>query len=404
MSSFTFNNPIAIGKIGNSTIYRFNLADSGLSSIGSITIKDDNIISGGAGADSGLDLDWLQISPVLLNTATGITTLPSANAFTFSDSTVNFQAGFLVPRQGHTQLKGTLDGKVIFPVAALDKVDGTANEAEVGRIALGEGGKISFTLNSPLPSSGLFLYVAELGSADGFEVEAFDTAVPVPTQGLNLIGTPNDDFIDFTQGSNQNIGLGNDSINGVAGNDTIRPGSGNDILLGGEGRDILDGGDGNDILVGEAGADTLTGGLGGDRFVFSGATRRAALRSSTLRSMDRITDFQFSQGDRFQLDFNNDLTSIELPKRLINAGQRRGGLRKVVREVYQDKNLKRGNAQPLLPNEAVCFSIGKRTYLSINDAKRGFSAQNDLIANVTGIQFKSGDLSRQTLAVSNYFV
>jgi parallel beta-helix repeat protein len=105
---------------------------------------------------------------------------------------------------------------------------------------------------------------------------------------------------------------GDDSLQGGAGNDTLLGGSGTDELLGqdgddelhgeggadkligGAGADRLFGGDGDDWLEGGAGADILSGGLGADKFVF---------RPEDIadRTVDRITDFSASQGDRIVL-------------------------------------------------------------------------------------------------------
>lgn len=167
--------------------------------------------------------------------------------------------------------------------------------------------------------------------------------------------------------------------------------------------DPLTGTDGGDILVGSSGKDVKTGGDGADRFVFSGATKQLALRSSTLRNLDRITDFNQREGDRVQLDFDKTLSTVELPKRVFNAGKLRGNLQAAARQAYADKDFKKKGKQVLRPNEAVFFRLGNQTYLSVNDNKRAFSPQNDLLVNVSGISFKPGDLNRGTLVTSNYF-
>lgn len=379
-------NPISAQQFGQTWIYKFNLADSGLSSIQSITIEDDNQVSGGLGADSGTDIDWILISPTNISVPSQAASLTGINAFTFSDEAVPFQPGFLVPSNNETQLTGTINGKVNFPFATFDKLDGKPGSSP-GRLALGEAGKIGFNLNSSISPNGLFLYISEVGDIDSFRVKVSDSRVVFdPNEGVNLVGTDGDDVIDLSKGTN------------------LTAGQRNDVLIGGEGNDILNGGDGDDILVGGPGQDTLTGGAGADRFVFSGPTKRAALRTSRLGSLDRITDFQFAQGDRFQLDFDNNLNSRELPKRLFNAGKRRGNLRRALRSVYEDRNLRRAGKQALQADQAAVFSIKRKTYLTVNDGRRGFSPQNDLVADITGIQFRSGDLSRLTLSVPNYFV
>jgi len=81
-----------------------------------------------------------------------------------------------------------------------------------------------------------------------------------------------------------------DLINGNGGNDRLYGGLGNDKLVGGDGYDVLLGGEGNDILIGGAGFNRLTGGAGSDQFVLSAGA-----------GFDRITDFNYGEGDRLSL-------------------------------------------------------------------------------------------------------
>lgn len=379
--------PISVQQLGEKWIYQYSLANSGLTALQSITIEDDNLISGGVGANSGADIDWIQISSTSITNPAQATTLTSNVALNFSDAGVVFQPGFLIPSQGETQLVGTTTaGTVDFSSATLNKLDGAVTNRS-GRISLGGAGKLSFNLNNPISPSGLYLYISEVGEIDPFRVRVADAAVILdPNAGVELVGGNQNDVIDLSQGSRSTAGQKNDVITGGAGNDVVLAGAGNDILVGG------------------SGADTLTGGVGAERFVFSGDTKRTALRNSTVRSTDRITDFQFNQGDRFQLDFDNNLSSMELPKRLLNAGRRRGGLRKAVQSVYEDRNLKQRGQQTLRSDQAAFFSTRGKTYLTVNDGRRGFSARNDLVADVTGIQFNAGDLSKLSLTIPNYFV
>ncbi len=118
---------------------------------------------------------------------------------------------------------------------------------------------------------------------------------------------------------------GADTINGDLGNDEIRAGAGNDIVNGGDGIDKLLGGldddvihgntgndriygedgldalygdDGNDVLYGGNGEDTLIGGLGQD-FLYGG--NGADTFFLDLSDIDRIRDFQLSEGDRIDI-------------------------------------------------------------------------------------------------------
>jgi serralysin len=183
--------------------------------------------------------------------------------------------------------------------------------------------------------------------------------------------------------------------------------SNDQIVSGGSGKtgDPLTGGTGNDIIVSGTGGDTLTGGTGGDRFLFSGVSKAAALKTSLLRKPDKITDFIQAQGDRFQLDFDNNLTTIDLPKGLANAGtiKKARNLTEAAEFAYADKNQKKRGNQALKVNEAVFFKFGKRSYVSVNDNKAPFSAKTDLVADVTGIQYKLGDAKQGSLVSGNYF-
>ena len=109
---------------------------------------------------------------------------------------------------------------------------------------------------------------------------------------------------------------GNDSLNGADGKDMLDGGAdednlsgqGNDdILAGGDGADYLDGGMGNDVMRGDAGMDRLVGGLGVD--TLTGGTEADIFLlyqgsygfMSTLAEADTITDFNRTDGDRFDL-------------------------------------------------------------------------------------------------------
>jgi len=304
-------NSVYLGDTGDSGVFRLNLADSGLSSIRSITLEDDNIISGGTGAASGFDLDLIKISPTLVSDPAQVAALPSLSAFTFANSNVLFQPGFLQPWQSsdlaiwnQNQLFGTSGASVNFPFATLAVLDGK-NAADVGAVSIGEGGRISFTLNNPISPTGLYLYIADVGGGnDSFRIKA-SSEVGSLSSGLTLIGTSLDDIIDLAQGVNEPIGRGDDTISGGFGDDTISGGAGNDYLNGdggndslngGTGNDLCNGSDGDDLLTGGEGNDSLTGGLGNDQFIIDIGVR---FNKQTI-GVDTITDF--TRGDKLVLD------------------------------------------------------------------------------------------------------
>lgn len=305
-------NPVYLGDTGDAGISRINLAESGLSSIQSITLEDDNVISGGTGAASGFDLDLIKVSTTLVNSAAQVAALPSLNVFTFSDANVTFQPGFLQPYQfgdpaswNQNRLFGTIGSNINFSTATLGVLDG-ANNTGVGGLSIGEGGRITFTLNSAISPTGLYLYIADVGGGnDNFRLRVSSEAKPTFQPGLSLTGTAGDDVIDLAQGVNEPIGRGDDKISGGFGRDTISAGLGNDILNGDGDGDILNGGvgndtcqgfDGDDLLNGGIDKDTLTGGLGFDQFVFD-----IGVRFNKTIGIDVITDFTRGQ-DKAVLD------------------------------------------------------------------------------------------------------
>ncbi len=190
---------------------------------------------------------------------------------------------------------------------------------------------------------------------------------------------------------------------------TLLPGNFRDgLLITGNGTGsttgVLTGSTGGDTIVGGGGS-TSTGNTGADRFVFAGTSKAAALKSSTVSKLSKVTDFNFVQGDRFQLDFDNNLNTSQRPKGLSYAGKvKASNLTAAAKLAYADKNVAKQGNQALKGDEALFFKFGNRTYLSVNDSKVSFAAKSDLVADVTGIQFKAGDVKKASLSVGNYFV
>ncbi|WP_243389926.1 calcium-binding protein [Arboricoccus pini] len=144
---------------------------------------------------------------------------------------------------------------------------------------------------------------------------------------LKLVGTSGDDTITGAGGDDNLAGrAGNDTIKGGAGNDRLSGDGGNDTLYGGDGNDTLMGGAGNDTLYGEAGNDTLTGGggqydklsggAGADTFILRGDVTSTTATLSGHQIVDRtiISDLNFTQGDRVQLQYFYDDQGVSLIK------------------------------------------------------------------------------------------
>jgi microcystin-dependent protein len=173
------------------------------------------------------------------------------------------------------------------------------------------------------------------------------------------------------------------------------------IFNGTSGDDILTGGTLNDQLTGGLGADTLAGGAGGDRFIYSGRSQRQAFSNSLINAPDRITDFSVQQGDRIQLDYDNNLATSQRPRKLFNVGRIQAKtLVAAAKTAYGDKRSRKPGKQPLAANEAIFFRWGSRTYLSVNDRKPAFSGGRDLVIEMTGTALPGAS----GLQVDRYFV
>jgi Ca2+-binding RTX toxin-like protein len=297
-------NATYIGAIGDTGIYRVDLSQSGLASIGAISIYDDKAISGGTGAASGFDLDFLKVSSTFTNDPSIASGLAGDSIFDFSGGVV-YQPGFMQPwdpseppSRSAPNLFGTVGANTYSSaLATLDLNDDKF-------ISLGEGGWLTALLNQSLTATSKYLYFGDDGGGnDGVEVEVSgERAVPAVT-GLHLIGTNGHDFIMLGRGINAHLGAGNDTIEGLRGNDRIYAAGGDDRVFGAQGNDMLYGEAGNDWLYGGGDNDRLTGGLGNDKLyggpgkdILTGGPGKDAFvfdsRPHSTRNFDKILDYR----------------------------------------------------------------------------------------------------------------
>ncbi|WP_430422126.1 M57 family metalloprotease [Phenylobacterium sp.] len=105
-------------------------------------------------------------------------------------------------------------------------------------------------------------------------------------------------------------GKDNDVLYGNEGTDLVYGNLGDDVLIGGEGADTLRGGQGADSLMGDAGADYVSGDRGND--TMAGGAGADLFHSFTGADIDRITDFNFAEGDRVLLDVGTTYTVAQV--------------------------------------------------------------------------------------------
>src|SRR4051812_19428276 len=85
--------PVLIGKYGETGIYRIDLGQSGMSSISNITFKDDSLTSGGTGAASGFDLDFVKVSSTLTGAGDAVAAMTGDAVFDYGPGGVLYSPG-----------------------------------------------------------------------------------------------------------------------------------------------------------------------------------------------------------------------------------------------------------------------------------------------------------------------
>jgi Ca2+-binding RTX toxin-like protein len=229
------------------------------------------------------------------------------SAIQFSDTILDFNAGFRVP---HTL--GSATGSALTPFPQPFPVDGVNYSVLSHTLQVESELSVTYATSvATLVGSGFTFDQAGAvngGTAQGFALEendvlsyavagcsidgaamgaALETADTADDravfasmftgQDLILLSALKDrfdsgagrDFI-VDQGGSDRISAGSedDIIQAQKGNDKVYGDDGNDLLFGGKGNDLLSGGKGRDFLMGEQDNDVLTGDKGIDFFVF----------------------------------------------------------------------------------------------------------------------------------------
>ncbi|MGB3722252.1 MAG: PEP-CTERM sorting domain-containing protein [Pacificimonas sp.] len=193
--------PVALTGLTGSTggtpaatqIFKADLSSLGSFNIAAIQINDSGSGFGGSPSEfSGFDLDGIKLSTTDCATAACAAAAVGISVFDFAVGGTFFSAGTqrppLAPKLFGTNAAGT---NVDDSVARLGLFDGNATTVTPdGFISLGDGGSIAFNLTSSMMSSGLFLYIGEVGGngemAAG-DIEVFSSQVPAPAT-LGLLG------------------------------------------------------------------------------------------------------------------------------------------------------------------------------------------------------------------------
>ncbi len=177
------------GTVGGSPaltgVYKASLSGLGLSTIESLTIEDASTGLGGSpGQFSGFDLDAFRLS--YTDCATAACAASAASVGSFDPATGFVFAPGTQRAPVDAKLYGTdaLGTGVDNALATLSQFDGNASNASpFGFLSLGDNGKLSINLLAGVDTTGLFLYIGEVGNngeVAASTVSVNDTRVPVP--------------------------------------------------------------------------------------------------------------------------------------------------------------------------------------------------------------------------------
>lgn len=182
------------GTAAGTAVYKADLSSIGLATILSIGIRDNSSMLGGsAGQFSGFDLDAIKLSTTDCLTAACAAGAAGLSVFDFL-SGVLFTAGSqrapVDPKLFGTDASGALLDDAVATLGFFDGESSTVTPD--GFLSMGDNGTIDFNLTAATSTSGLFLYIGEVG--DNGEVAAGaivvrDTPQRLPEPGsLALLG------------------------------------------------------------------------------------------------------------------------------------------------------------------------------------------------------------------------
>ncbi len=184
------------GSPAGTAVYRADLGSLSLANILSISITDNSGGFGGAtGQFSGFDLDAIMLSNTLCVTHSCAGVLPGLSVFDFSTAGTAFNQGTqrppTNPKLFGTDGSGTNVDNTVATLGSFDANSTTSIPGADGFISMGDFGQLIFDLTSAVSTSGLYLYIGEVGDngeVAGSAIEVSDIPrIPEPST-LGLIG------------------------------------------------------------------------------------------------------------------------------------------------------------------------------------------------------------------------
>jgi hypothetical protein len=198
--AFTQLTGITGGTTQGTAVYKADISTL-LGNVASITIRDANVAGGSNGEFSGFDLDAIKLSTTDCATAACAQTAVGLNVFDFVAGTL-FAPGTQVapvdPKLFGTNAAGTGVNNAVATLGAFD-AESIAGPGADGFISLGFNGILAFNLTAATPTTGLFLYIGEVGdngevAANNITISDRPAEIPEPSTyalmlaGLGLLG------------------------------------------------------------------------------------------------------------------------------------------------------------------------------------------------------------------------
>jgi hypothetical protein len=156
------------GTLASTGVYKADLSTVSVGSILSISIADNSAgLGGAAGQFSGFDLDAIKLSTTDCADAACAAAAVGLSVFDFVAGTVFNPGAQRAPADPKLFGTGPAGNTVDDAVATLGLFDGestTAIPGAFGFLSMGDNGSLSFNLTAAAATSGLFMYIGEVGN------------------------------------------------------------------------------------------------------------------------------------------------------------------------------------------------------------------------------------------------
>jgi len=183
-------------NVGQTRVFRGEISGLGLSTVGTVTVTDLNVVDGSGGVFSGFDLDFLLLDVDGVLATTGDQVLPfQTAATTVTPGTIAPSAAY-VPTVAHP---GTLfglnaDSSIDFGTATIGTRDGSyvaplSVDTSDGWVSLGYGGSLSAAFPLTPVGESLYIFLGEVSTKSAERAcITVDPGPVIPAPGAIFLG------------------------------------------------------------------------------------------------------------------------------------------------------------------------------------------------------------------------